>query len=397
VYDKIGVEPSRPGTIAGRLSVADQQMLEIMRVFVSDCQVILLDEPTASLAIHEREAIFRVMRQLRDSGMAIVIVSHNLDEVLDLSDTITVFREGSRVRSQPRRDWTKASMVRAMLGDKADGRLGAELIDDDTHQHRTAGSPSAATFDRPQSLLRVTGLSVPAAISDVDLEVGKGEIVGIAGLVGSGRSTVLRALYGLEPTATGQLWVNGKVVALPKSVTRARKLGLALLPEDRKSQGLALSMPAMDNIVLGDLRGAARYGLLSRRGIQRKAGDVGRRVAFNDNRLGTPARNLSGGNQQKLLLARWLHARPSVLLVDEPSRGVDIGARSEILNVLEQMAAAGTGVIMVSSELEELAAICHRVIVLSAGHLVGQIDAAEEPLDVSHMLHLAFGAEKETT
>ena len=223
VYRGIGVEPSRPGTIAGRLSVAEQQLLEIMRVFVSDCRVILLDEPTASLAIHEREAVFRVLRQLRDNGMAIVIVSHNLDEVLDLADTVTVFREGNRVKSQQTSSWSKTSMVKAMLGDKADDRLREELV---------PAAPSEAPNPLPRSqdatpdgrrgepLLRVAQLTVPKAISDIELEVGRGEILGIAGLVGSGRSTVLRALYGLEPTATGHMWVDGEPIT-PAEVSAA--------------------------------------------------------------------------------------------------------------------------------------------------------------------------------
>jgi len=182
-------------------------------------------------------------------------------------------------------------------------------------------------------------------------------------------------------------------VHLPKTVRAARSHGIALLPEDRKSQGLVPAMSAMDNVVLGDLRGASRYGVLSPRRVQRKAAEVASRVRFSDTRLSTSAMNLSGGNQQKLLIARWLHAKPRVLLVDEPSRGVDIGARSEIMQALEEMAASGIGIVMVSSELEELAAVCHRVVVLSAGRVVAELSAADQPLNVPEMLHLAFGAE----
>lgn len=402
VCDEVGIEPKRPGTLAGRLSVADQQMIEIMRLLVSECQVILLDEPTASLANNEREAVFGVLRTLRERGIAIVVVSHNLDEVMDLADTVTVFREGYCVRSAAVTHWTKTTMVNAMLGQQVDKRLREEWLsdpstnllpsDDDAPGH---GRELKHTHVDRLPVLKVSGLTVPGAIDEVSLEVQPGEILGLAGLVGSGRSTVLRALYGLEPTASGRVWVDGEPVRLPKTVRGARKLGLALLPEDRKSQGLVMGMAAMENIVLADLRSATRHGVLSARSVRRASAGAARQVRFEEGRLSTLAINLSGGNQQKLLVARWLYAKPRVLLVDEPSRGVDIGARSEILRSLEDAAATGVSVVMISSELEELTAICHRVVVLSAGRVAGELSRTEKPLHVSDILHIAFGTETE--
>jgi ABC-type sugar transport system ATPase subunit len=246
----------------------------------------------------------------------------------------------------------------------------------------------AASTSKP--LLLAQGVTVPGAIEDVSIELGRGEILGIAGLVGSGRSTLLRALAGVEPTVSGRLWIDGEEVRWPKTVRRARALGMALLPEDRKSEGLVMAMAARDNIVLGDLRGVSRFGALSSRRVERSAAEASGGVRFSSERLGSRAMNLSGGNQQKLLLARWRHATPRVLLADEPTRGVDIGAKGEILEVLEEMAASGIGLVVVSSEVEELAAISHRVMVLSEGRVVGVLDGAERDLSVSDILHMAF-------
>jgi ABC-type sugar transport system ATPase subunit len=399
---EIGVEPKRPGTLAGTLSIADQQLLEIMRALVRRCRVILFDEPTASLAAPEREAVYRLLRTLRQRGIAIVFVSHNLAEVLALADTITVFREGTRVRSARRSEWSRRALVEAMLGESGDVRLGEEMLSPSGAERpgRTGDVPAAAEPRRPtrsrtrgDTLVRAQGVTVPGAIEDVSVEIGRGEIVGIAGLVGSGRSTLLRALAGVEPTARGRLWIDGAEASWPTTVRRARALGLALLPEDRKAQGLVLAMSAMDNVVLGDLGGVSRFGLLSTRGVERAAAEVSERVRFPASRLSSRAMDLSGGNQQKLLLARWRHARPKVLLADEPTRGVDIAARAEILQVLEDMAALGLALVVVSSELEELAAISHRVVVMSAGRVVGELDRADGPIAVADMLHMAFGTQ----
>jgi ABC-type sugar transport system ATPase subunit len=386
--EEAGVAAHPPRTQAGLLSVADQQVLEILRALVGESRLMLFDEPTASLAIPEREALHRVMRTLRDRGMTIVFVSHNLDEVLMLSDTVTVFREGQLIRSAPRESWSKAKVVQGMLGESADARFKAEMLNQAAARDRSAPSPSRRPANR--DLLRAEGLTVPGAIADVDVTVRAGEVLGIAGLVGAGRTTLLRALAGSERTAEGALWVDGERVPWPRTVRRARALGVALLPEDRKNQGLVPSLSATENILLSRLSGASRFGFVSSARLERAAAGVAPGVGFSTARLSSAARQLSGGNQQKLLMARWTYDPPKVLLADEPTRGVDIGAKAEILGSLERMAERGIGVVIVSSELEELAAVSDRVLVLAGGRAVAALDRTEGEISVSDILHSIF-------
>ena len=395
--EEVGVAAKPPGTRAGALSVADQQLLEIMRALVRNSRVILFDEPTASLAVPEREAFYKLMLGLRERGITIVFVSHNLEEVMMLADAITVFREGERMQTALREGWSKGTLVRTMLGDKGDSRVEGEMLapaelrpeQDENLAAEVVAVREPLSRDEPV-LLRAEGVTVPGAIEDVSIEVKPGEILGIAGLVGSGRSTLLRALAGAEPNASGNLWIDGEQIRWPNTVRRGRAIGTALLPEDRKTEGLVLAMAAMDNVVLGDLHKSSRYGFLSRRRTEQAAAAACDGVGFSASRLSARAMQLSGGNQQKLLIARWRHAPPKVLLADEPTRGVDIGAKAEILKVLEEMAATGLGIIVAASELEELAALSHRVVVLSEGRLVGWLDRAERPIAVSDILHMAF-------
>jgi ABC-type sugar transport system ATPase subunit len=366
-----------PGVVAGRLSVADQQMLEIMRALESDARVILFDEPTASLAAPEREALLAVMRDLRAEGVTMMFVSHNLDEVKAIADRITVFRDGAVVASGAAAAWTKAGMVEAMLG----------------HAAGEAVARGGTVAPDAPVLLDVDALTVPGILADVDLSVRAGEVIGIGGLVGSGRTTLLRALAGSAPGATATMTVDGETGPLPRSPREALRRGVALIPEDRKHQGLVLSMSAMENVTLGDLRGVRRHGLVSRRVMQRRAIEAGEPYGFRANRMGELARNLSGGNQQKLLLARWAHRPPRVLLCDEPTRGIDIGAKEEILTNLRRLADEGTGIVIVSSELEELEAICDRVVVLAGGRKVGELAREDGDLRASAILHLAFEVE----
>jgi ribose transport system ATP-binding protein len=389
--EEIGVDAAPDGVPAGRLSVAEQQLLEIMRALVADARVILFDEPTASLALQERDALLRLMDRLRVAGLTIVFVSHNLDEVLRIADTVTVFREGRITACGPRNAWDKPRLVREMLGREAGERLVHELLED------TVGGVVPARRPRPRrdasAVLRLEGLTVPGAVEDVDLEIFGGEILGLGGLVGAGRTTVLRALAGLEPRATGTLWIDGQRASLPRTVPQAHKLGIALAPEDRKAQGLVLQMDAMNNVALSDLAALSRMGMLSRR---RMAGATSRAAAgfgFRPQRIGEVARNLSGGNQQKLLLARWRLNPPRILLADEPTRGIDIGAKAEIMASLEAMAAEGLGIVVVSSELEEVSAISDRVVVLAEGRVAGVLDRRDADITPTRIMSIAFGLE----
>jgi ABC-type sugar transport system ATPase subunit len=384
------------GTRSGTLSVADQQILEIMRALISDARILLFDEPTAALATPEREALFTRINGLRERGITIGFVSHNLDEVLDLADDVSVFRDGELKAGAPRSEWTKARLVETMLGREGDRRILAELLD-----KPAAEVPGAPVYERParlrdEELFRVEEVTVKDAIEDVSLTVRRGELAGLGGLVGSGRSTLLRALAGAEQVASGRLWIEGEEVPWPRTIRASRKLGIFMLPEDRKAAGLVPAMSSMENILLCDLPAAARAGVVSPRGMEKRAAEIAAAFGFSAARLRTPASQLSGGNQQKLLLARARHAAPKLLLADEPTRGVDIGAKEEIMNSLDQMAGDGIGIAIVSSELEEVAAVCDRVTVLAEGHGAGHLDRAKGDITVSDILHLAFGLEEAT-
>lgn len=344
--------------IARSLSVADQQMLEIMRCVHSDARIFLFDEPTAALATPERRSLFKVIRSLRDKGKALVIVSHNLDEVLEISDVITVFRDGKLSRHAPVKDWSEKTLVEAMLGRYASVER--------TVRPLPMSSPPN---------LDVRGLTVHGVVHDVSLEVRKGEIVGLAGLVGSGRSTILRSLAGLlGHQATAEITINGSSCNLFQSPRAALAHGIALIPEDRKSDGLILGMNGSDNIICTDFSKVSNYSILSKNRTQDVVGFVVKKFGFDPNRLGSPVRDLSGGNQQKILLSKWNYRTPAVLLIDEPTRGIDVGAKSEILETLQDLALEGMSILMVSSELEEIAAICNTIYTISKGRVTGRID-----------------------
>jgi len=365
----------RPNAVAGSLSVADRQMLEIMRGVQSGARLLLFDEPTTSLAPPEREALFRTMRQLRERGTTMMFVSHNLEEVLDISDTVTVFRDGELSATGRREEWTKPSLIRAMIGH------------DVVENRRVARKPPAAGA---APLLEARGVTVPGAIEGVDIRLQPGEILGIGGLVGSGRTSLLRALAGLEPRSTGTLAVEGYEVPWPKTPRQALKAGIALVPEDRKAQGLVLGMSAMDNIAIAQLGKVSRFGILSDRMIGAEARIIAREFGYAESRLGMLVRNLSGGNQQKILLGKVRFRGPKILLVDEPTRGIDIGAKDEIMTTLRRLADEGLGIVVVSSDLEEVIAASDRIVVMSEGHAVAELDQTAAPVAVGDILHAAF-------
>ena len=379
-----------PEVAAGSLSVSEQQMLEIMRAMTLDARVVLFDEPTSALPEQQREAFFRVVDDLRREGCAIVLVSHNLDEVAAHADQVSVFRDGEVVAQKPARQWTKAALVSAMIGADKAGSLGEYFLDSAPKRDsdlRPAPGP------RPDVVMTAV-IDLPGRLNSVELTVRKGEIVGIAGLVGSGRSSLLRTLAGLEPHASGSLVVGTTQVRIPRNPREALRLGLDLIPEDRKNDGLCLNLRAADNIVLSDLSLVARRGMISDRKLLRRAAEIAQEIAFAPIRVPEMTRWLSGGNQQKLLIGRWRHAPPRVLLADEPTRGVDIGAKAEILLTLREFAAQGGAVLFVSSELEEVLATSDRTLVLRNGHLVAELDPGPQ-YTVKAVLQAAFHADDE--
>jgi ABC-type sugar transport system ATPase subunit len=372
----VDIDPDQP---AGLLSIADQQSLEIMRGLAADAKILILDEPTASIGLHEREALYSIIRKLRSRGVAILLISHDLDEVLELSDQITVLRDGQKAGSRTRDQWTKRSLVNAMLGERRGSAISIERK------------------SRPQEhekLLEAVDVYVPGKVQGVSLSVGRGEIVGIAGLVGSRRTELLRAIVGMEPGSSGRLRIKGKDVGWPTNPRAARALGIALAPEDRKRQGLVLSLASYANVTLPNPWKGSRAGLLSTRHELSRARPVTERLGLQKGALGRETRTLSGGNQQKLVIAKWVEMNMDVLLVDEPTRGVDVGAKVELFAVLADLAKSGVGVVVVSSELEEVMDNCDRVLVLSRGRLIGEVEGRTTTKD--EVIQMIFAAEPES-
>ena len=388
--DQLGVDipPSVP---AGELSVADQQALEIMRGLQEDARLLLLDEPTSALGRAERERLFVTIRRLKQRGVTAVFVSHDLGDVLDLADVVSVFRDGEIVETRPAAAWTHRALVAAMLG-------GTQLGQIRTTRSTSARTPNVETEKPPTTeadgshALSVEHLSVPGIFRDISFHVDRGEILGIGGLVGSGRSTLLRCLSGDGgKRASGEMTLGGRRTRLPKSPAHALRNGIAYIPEDRRTHGLVRTMSALENIMLPEFRGNP-LALVSRRSSERRAHAATIRVGFDPSRLGSDAETLSGGNQQKLLLARWVsRTNMQVLLADEPTRGIDVGAKAEILHTLHELASTGLAIIVVSSEFEDLEAIANRVLVLSAGRVVTQLKRSRAEITSARILGAAFG------
>jgi ABC-type sugar transport system ATPase subunit len=376
--------------MAGDLSVADQTMIELLRATRRQARLLLLDEPTASLGPVERERLYGLVDHLRrEWGLTIVYVSHDLDEVLRLTTSITVFRDGEHIASAPTSEWTKRSMVAAMLGKGgALERVLAEHGGQSAASERVGAHSGSHNGDTP--LLEARNVSIPGVLDDVSLKVFPGEILGVAGLVGAGRSELLKALAGALRTEHGELWMRGERVRWPRTVRQALALGIALLPEDRKTEGLVLGMSVWDNVIATDLRGVARLSLIDNRRAKRRATELLRSLAFRGSMNG-PVRALSGGNQQKTVLAKWLHRPPAVFLLDEPTRGLDVGAKAEILEVLHRLTDEGQGIIVVSSEFEEIVSVSDRVVLLAQGRVIGELEG--EAITVHEILHRLFGVE----
>jgi ABC-type sugar transport system ATPase subunit len=346
----------------GELTVGEQQLVQIAAAVGSGARVLVLDEPTSSLSQREAEHLYGLVARLRAQGVTMLFVSHRMPEIYRLCDTITVLRDGRHVVTRPARELPEDELVKAMIGRAVEAFTPRSL-------GRAPGPPR----------LEVRGLGTPGRLEDVSFELRAGEIVGLAGLVGAGRTDILKALFGLAPGHRGQVRVDGQPAALT-SPARAMALGLGLVPEDRKRQGLVLGLSARENLSLPVLeRAAPGHAGLSRGGFIRRgeeealAQEMFRRLRVRAPSTRFVVAGLSGGNQQKIVLAKWLAARCRVLLLDEPTRGVDVGAKGEIHELIDRLAAEGTAVLLVSSELPELLKLAHRILVLREGRLVGEV------------------------
>jgi rhamnose transport system ATP-binding protein len=345
------------------LDVAQQQKVEILRALARNAELIVMDEPTARLAAHETRALHATIRRLAARGTTVVFISHFIDEVLQVADTVTMMRDGRVVRTAPAAAETRRSLIEGMTGRPMGAAFPARR---------------SASADAPE-VLRVVGLGRAGSFADVSFSVKAGEIVALAGLVGAGRSEVMRALYGADRADSGMVHMGGTSFRR-SSPQQSIERGIAMIPESRNEQGLVLGRSVRENMTLPYLRALSRHGFVASRREREQVGELVRKLSIKTASPDAAVASLSGGNQQKLLFARALMRQPRVLIADEPTRGVDVGAKQAIYELLVRLAATGTAVLVVSSELEEVLGLADRVLVMRAGRIVAELagDAATE-------------------
>jgi ribose transport system ATP-binding protein len=357
---RVGVDVD-PRTLVRELGIARLQMVEIAKALSLDARVLIMDEPTAVLTTEEVDKLFRIVRKLRDDGVGIVFITHHLEEIAALGDRVTVLRDGRSVDQVPA-STPEDELVRLMVGRSIEQQYPRERAD--------AGAP----------LLKVRGLTRAGTFHDIDFEVRAGEVVGLAGLVGAGRTEVVRAVFGADPYDSGTVEVQGSPLRR-HDVNAAMDAGIGLVPEDRKGQGLVLDATVQENLGLVTLGRSTRAGFVDRAGQRRAAerisGQLKVRMAGLHQHVGT----LSGGNQQKVVIGKWLLADTKVLILDEPTRGIDVGAKVEIYQLINELTASGHAVLMISSDLPEVLGMSDRVLVMSQGRIAGELAAHEATQD----------------
>ncbi len=343
---------------ARTLSIAQQQMVEIARAFSINARILIMDEPTSSLTLHEVDDLFRLVRRLREEGTAVIFISHRLEELYALADRVTVLRDGTYVDTRSMKDVTRDDLIRMMVGRTITNLFPKEDV--------RAGDV----------ILKVEHLSRAGSFHDVSFELRRGEILGLAGLVGAGRTNVARAIFGVEPATAGSLEIDGQVVVIT-SPQQAIKLGLAYVPEDRQLHGLIPAMHITSNISLPMLSRYAQSGWLRDKVERKSTYEAARQMEVRANNIWQLARELSGGNQQKVVLAKWLSTNPRILILDEPTRGIDVGTKAAVHGLMSKLAAEGMAILMISSELPEILGMSDRVIVMREGVVTGQFSRAE--------------------
>ena len=404
LLERLGHADIRPRTLVGDLAPAAKQIVSVARALSREARLLIMDEPSAVLGGGEVETMFAVVRRLTAEGVGVIYISHRLEEVATVGDTITVLRDGRTVASGLAPDTPRPELIAAMVGrqfaevfpDRDDEHDGAEAPEDE-HEPAAAATEPVPAADRPV-VLRVESLTRRPAVVDVSFDVHEGEIVGLGGLVGAGRTELLRLIAGVDERESGTVAVRGEPLPAGRPDVAIRA-GVGLAPEERKSQGLWPGWSLVRNVSVADLRRFRRRGLLDRRAERAAADEHLRDLRTTP---GDPDRlvgELSGGNQQKVVLARWLLRRCRVLLLDEPTRGVDVGAKAEIYRVIRSLAGAGMAVVMVSSELAELVALCDRIVVMADGRAVATLDGptATEADILAHALHPGDGTDPDDT
>jgi len=345
-------------TKARNLSIAQMQSVEIARAFSLNARILIMDEPTSSLTLNEVAELFGLVRRLRDEGAAIIFISHRLEELFEVADRVTVLRDGSYVDTRAVKDVSRDELIRLMVG-------------------RTISNLFPKQEVKPGEIaLKVEHLTSIGIFEDISFELHRGEILGMAGLVGAGRTNVARALFGVEPPTSGTIQIDGRQVEIT-SPQQAINLGLAYVPEDRQLHGLIPAMDITSNISLPILKEYSRRGWLQDKAERTAAFSAARQMEVRANSIWQIARTLSGGNQQKVVLAKWLSTKPRILILDEPTRGIDVGTKAAVHALMSKLAAEGIAILMISSELPEVLGMSDRIIVMHEGQMTGHFTRAE--------------------
>ena len=349
---------AKPTTMMNRVPISDIQMLEIVKATYHNAKIIIMDEPTSSLTQHESMRLFDKIKRLRAEGCAIIYISHKMEEVFQLSDYVTIMRDGKSIKTAPISEFTERDVISMMVGREVD----------DIYPQREESLG--------QDVLRVENLCSGKVFQDVSFHVRAGEIVGFAGLVGAGRTEIVRAVCGMDRFDSGTVEVDGKKIK-PNSIQAAIQSGLVMASEDRRKYGIIGTRSIKENISLPNLHKLSSGGFIHLRQEREKVSVYFDRLRIKANSMHTATYTLSGGNQQKVVLAKWLMAKPKVLVLDEPTRGIDVGAKYEIYEIMNEMVQQGMGVVMISSELPELLGMCKRVYVVAEGRIVGELQGKD--------------------
>jgi ribose transport system ATP-binding protein len=359
LFQKIGVKID-PTVQLGSLTVGKQQMVEIVKAVSHDCKLLVLDEPTAALTQPEVEELFKIMNDLKAKGIGMIYISHRMDEITRISDRVTVMRDGEYVDTVETASVTKDDIVKMMVG---------RVI---------YGEQKAASEVAPDApvVLEVKNLNAGKEVKNVDFNLRKGEILGFAGLMGAGRTEVARALYGADPRQTGEIYINGELVNI-KTPEQAVKHGICYLSEDRKRYGLMLDKSVTENTTIASVDSFIHSGLISDNEMKISSAEYNEKLRTKTPSMEQLLKNLSGGNQQKVIIARWLMKNCDIFIFDEPTRGIDVGAKSEIYNLMDDLAKQGKSIIMISSELAEVLRMSDRILVMCEGRKTGELDIAE--------------------
>ncbi|ADQ13650.1 sugar ABC transporter ATP-binding protein [Halanaerobium hydrogeniformans] len=371
ILDKLGLEFS-PNAIVGDLRVADQQMVEIAKALLGNPEILIMDEPTSSLCDSEIERLFTVMEDLRKSGKSIVFISHRMKELWEVGDRISILRSGKMIITESLAKIDENGVTSAMVGKEIENKFPKQKV------------------SMGDEVLRVEALSSKNGIKNISFNVKAGEILGISGLVGSGRTEILRAIFGADKTEEGEIYVKGKKVNI-KNPNDAVKYGIGLIPEDRKQQGLVLDLNVKDNITLSILKKLANTGVLDQKKMKEVSKEYIEKLSIKTPNMNFKSKLLSGGNQQKVVLAKWLCAKSNVFLFDEPTRGIDVGAKVEVYELMIELAKNGAAIIMVSSEMPEILNMSDRILVMHEGKITGKFRA--EDAKAENILNCAMGGE----